>query len=247
MQAIPHMWRMSTHEQRFAQKLLQQAVTLDTECAHARALLGLTYVSLFNLDSRAPMGELTEKALDTAGKALTLDDQDPWGHLVLGLSHARRRRPEAAVRHLTKSIKLSPEFALGHAGLGYALACGGQPERGLQSLERARQLSPLDPFVAMYAPVVRYMALFALERYEETVTVCRSMAARYPNHAGARRLMTVSLGLLGRADEASESLEQTLTLQPDLSSDHVARSTVYANASDRSRFLLGLQKAGLRD
>ncbi len=247
MQAIPHMWRMSTHEQRLAQELLQQAVTLDAECAHAHALLGLTYVSLFNLDSRAPMSELTEKALDTAGKALALDDQDPWGHLVLGLSHARRRRPEVAVKHLTKSIELSPEFALGHAGLGYALACGGQPERGLQSLERARQLSPLDPFVAMYAPVVRYMALFALERYEETVMVCRSMAARYPNHAGARRLMTVSLGLLGKADEAGASLEQTLTLQPDLSSDHVARSTVYANASDRSRFLLGLQKAGLRD
>ena len=72
MQAIPHMWRMSTHEQRFAQKLLQQAVTLDTERAHAHALLGLlTYVSLFNLDPRAPMGELTEKAPDTAGKALT--------------------------------------------------------------------------------------------------------------------------------------------------------------------------------
>ena len=165
---------------------------------------------------------------------------------MLGLSHERRRRPEVAIKHLTKSIELSPDFALGHAGLGYALACGGQPECGLQSLERARQFSPLDPFVAMYAPVVRYMALFALERYEETVMVCRSMAARYPNHAGARRLMTVSLGLLGRADEAGESLEQTLTLQPDLSSDHVARSTVYANASDRSRFLLGLQKAGLR-
>lgn len=246
-QAIPHMWRMSTHEQRFAQELLQQAVTRDTKCAHAHALLGLTYVNLFNLDSHAPMSELTEKALDTAGKALTLDDQDPWGHMVLGLSHARRRRPEAAFRHLTKSIALRPEFALGHAGLGYALACGGQPERGLESLERARQLSPLDPFVAMYAPVVRYMALFALERYEETITVCRSMAARYPRHAGARRLMTVSLGLLGRTDQASESLEQTLALQPDLSSDHVARSTVYANAADRSRFLLGLQKAGLRD
>jgi hypothetical protein len=59
--------------------------------------------------------------------------------------------------------------------------------------------------------------------------------------------MTVSLGLLGRTDEARESLAHTLALQPDLSSDHVANDTVYADASDRFRFLLGLQKAGLRD
>jgi TolB-like protein len=247
MQALPHMWRMNTDEQRLAQELLREAVTLDAEYAHAHALLGWTYVNLFNLDSHTPISELTDSALDTAGKALTLDDQDHWGHLVLGLSYARRRRPEEAVKHLSNSVYLNPNFALGHAGLGYAFACCGQPKRGLQSLEQAQRLSPLDPFVAMYAPVVQYMALFALEKYEQTISVCRSIAARHPNHAGAWRLMTVSLGLLGRLDEASESLAHTLTLQPDLSSDHVANNTVYANASDRSRFLLGLQKAGLRD
>jgi hypothetical protein len=90
------------------------------------------------------------------------------------------------------------------------------------------------------------MALFALGGYEETVAVCRCMAARHPNHAGARRLMTVSLGLLGRTDEAREALTQTLVLQPDLSSDHVAKDTVYTDPTDRSRFLKGLQKAGLK-
>jgi Flp pilus assembly protein TadD len=90
------------------------------------------------------------------------------------------------------------------------------------------------------------MALFALGRYEQTIMVCRTMAARYPNHAGARRLMTVSLGLLGKTGEAEQSLAHTLALQPKLSSSHVENDTVYVNASDRSRFLQGLQNAGLR-
>ena len=247
MQALPHMWRMSTEEQRTAQELLQQAIALDAEYAHAHALLGWTYVSMFNLDSRTPISEFTDRLLDAGGRAVSLDDQDHWGHLVLGLGHARRRRPELAVTHLLKSVDLNPNFALGYAGLGYAFACGGQPERGLQSLEQAQRLSPRDPFLAMYAPIVRYMALFALGQYEETIAVCRSAAALHPNHAGAWRLMTVSLGLLGRIDEARESLAHTLTLQPDLSSAHVANDTVYANPSDRARFLLGLQKAGLKD
>lgn len=247
IQALPHMWRTSMDEQLLAQGLLHQAVTLDPKCAHAHALLGWTYASMFNLNSHMPISELTDSALDAGAKALAFDEQAHWGHLVLGIGYARRRRPEEAVIHISKSIALNPNFALGHAGLGYALACGGQPERGLESLREAQRLSPLDPFLAMYAPVVRYMALFAMEEYEETAMVCRAMTTRHPNHAGARRLMTVSLGLLDRIDEAGESLAHTLTLQPNLSSDHVANDTVYAKASDRSRFLLGLQKAGLKD
>ena len=87
-------------------------------------------------------------------------------------------------------------------GLGYALACGGEPERGLKSLEQAERLSPRDQFLAIYAPTVRYMALFALGRYEEALAVCRATVAIYPNHAGAWRLTTVCLGLLDRIEEA---------------------------------------------
>jgi TolB-like protein len=247
MQALPHMWRMNTDAQRQAQEFLRQSLVLDADYAHAHALLGWIHIVMFNLDSRTPIGEFTDKALAAGARALTLDDQEPWGHLVVGLGHARRRRPELAVTHLSKSIDLSPSFALGHAGLGYALACGGQPERGLQSLAQAQRLSPRDPFLAIYAPTVRYMALFALGQYEEAVAVCRATAALHPNHAGAWRLMTVSLALLGRIDEAREALAHTLTLQPDLSSAHVTNNTVFAAPSDRARFLLGLQKAGLEN
>jgi adenylate cyclase len=243
------MWRMDVTEQQRAQALLRQAATLEGGRGHAyaHALLGWTYVSMFNLDSREPISELTEKALESGGRALTLDADGHWGHLVLGLGHARQRRPEDAVKHLSRSVDLSPNFALAYAGLGYALACGGQPQRGLDALDRARRVSPLDPLLAVYEPVVRYMALFALERYEEAIAVCRSVAARHPNHAGARRLMTVSLGLLGRVDEARESLARTLALQPGFSTDHVAYNTVFAKASDRFRFLKGLRTAGLRN
>jgi tetratricopeptide (TPR) repeat protein len=246
MQALPHMWRVSTHDHQIAQRLLRQAIELDANYAHAHALLGWTYVSLFNLDARMPMSELTECAFEIGTRAVALDDQDAWAHLVLGLGHARRRRPEPALIHLSKSIDLNPNFALGHAGLGYALACSGQPERGLEAVDRAQRFSPRDPFLAIYAPTVRYMAMFALGRYEEAVEICRATAALHPHHAGAWRLMTVSLGLLGRNAEARQALAHTLTLQPDLSEAHVTNDTVFADPADRARFLEGLRNAGLR-
>jgi TolB-like protein len=247
MQALPHMWRMTTEDHRRAQDLLLEALTLDPDYAHPYALLGWIYITMFNLDTGKPIHEFTERALDAGTRAVELDDQDPWGHLVLGLGYARRRKPEAALTHLSKAVELNPSFALGHAGLGYGLAVGGQPERGLEALEQAHRLSPRDPFLAIYAPTVRYMALFALARYEETIAVCRETATVHPNHAGAWRLMTVSLALLGREEEAKDALARTLALQPDLSMDHVEQNTVYADPADRSRFLEGLRKAGLQN
>jgi TolB-like protein/DNA-binding winged helix-turn-helix (wHTH) protein/tetratricopeptide (TPR) repeat protein len=247
IQALPHMWRMSTSEYRLAEELLQRAIAIDPNYAQAHGLLGWINVTMFNLDSRLPIREFTDKALASGERAVHLDDDEPWGHLALGLGHARRRHPELAFNHLSRSIDLNPNFALGHAGLGYALAAGGQPERGLRAVEQAERLSPRDPFLAIYAPVVRYMALFALGRYEETVAICRATAAAHPNHSGAWRLMTVSLGLLGKTEEAKEALAHALTLQPELSSAHVEHNTVYADPADRARFLEGLRKAGLKD
>ena len=247
MRALPHLWHVSMDEQRRAQEFLQQAVALDDEYAYPHALLGWSYLSMFNTDTRRPISEFTDRAIEAGQKAVSLDDQEPWGHLVLGLGHARRRRPKPAVDHLMRSLELNPNFALGHAGLGYSLACGGKPERGLESLEQAERLSPRDQFLAIYAPTVRYMALFALERYEEALAVCRATVAVYPSHAGAWRLMTVCLGLLDRIDEAKQALAHTLTLQPDLSSAHVEKNTVFAELSDRNRFLLGLRKAGIKE
>jgi len=246
IQSVPHMWRMSAQDHRRAQELLERAIVLDPNYAHPHALLGWTYVTMYNLDTRTPLVEFNDKALAAGAKALALDDEEPWGHLVVGLGHARRRRPELALQHLARSVELNPSFALGHAGLGYALACGGQPERGLRALEQAHRLSPRDPFLVIYAPIVRYMAFFALGRYEEAIAVCRSTTALHPNHAGAWRVMTVSLGLLGRIDEAKEALAHALALLPDLSSN-VELITPYADPADRARFLEGFRKAGLEE
>ena len=87
---------------------MKQAIKLDPKCAHAHALLSWTYASMFNLNSHVPIGELTDGVIDAGAKAVAIDEQAPWGHLVLGIGYARRRRPEEAVAHISKSVALNP-------------------------------------------------------------------------------------------------------------------------------------------
>ncbi len=57
MRALPHLWQLSVEEQQRAQQLLQQAIEFDPGYANAHALLGWSFISMFNLDTRRPMGE----------------------------------------------------------------------------------------------------------------------------------------------------------------------------------------------
>ena len=58
--------------------------------------------------------------------------------------------------------------------------------------------------------------------------------------------MTVTLGMLGKLDEAREALAHAQMLQPDISGAQVESNTVYANPAERCRLIEGLRKAGLR-
>ena len=211
MQALPHMWRMTTEDHRRAQDLLLRGAR-----ARPRLRPRLCAARLDLCEHVQPRHRQADPRIHRAGARRRHEGRRRSTIRIRGAiwcsasAHARRRHPEPALMHLSKAIELNPSFALGHAGLGYALAAGGQPERGLEALEQAHRLSPRDPFLAIYAPTVRYMALFALGRYEETIEVCRATAALHPNHAGAWRLMTVSLALLGRTDEAKAALARTL-------------------------------------
>ena len=199
-----------------AQELLQRAIALDPDYAHAHALLGWVYVTMFNLDTRRPIGEFTDKALAAGTRAVTLDDEEPWGYLVVGLGSCAAARSKLA-------------FASHEIGGAQSELCA-RPRRAWIRVSSRR---PTGPRVAGSRAGTQTQSARSvsgelcagravhgtvrLKRYEETVAVCRATAASHPNHAGAWRLMTVSLGLLGRIDEAREALAHTLTLQPDLS------------------------------
>lgn len=108
MRAMPHLWRMTGAENLVAQELLEAAIDRDPDYAHAYGPLG------FSLIWHSWMGwgnnptSLIPRAEAAARKAISLDDQDPWAHLVMGCVHAYGRHHEDAVNEIRTALDLNP-------------------------------------------------------------------------------------------------------------------------------------------
>src|SRR4029077_13049611 len=125
------------------------AITIAPSYGQAHSLLGWVLLrrSMWTADLRTLVPEVNAEA--TA--ALSVDDRDPWVHLVQGILHNRLRRFDEAARALRKAVELNPNFALAHAFLAVPLAFQEIHQEAMDSAEWALRLSPNDRTVGLYA------------------------------------------------------------------------------------------------
>ncbi len=171
---------------------------------------------------------------------------------MLDSGHARRRRPmNLAVDHLTRSLELNPNVSQARpcrASDRLLRSWRENPERGLKVFLSSRRsgLARVTSF-AIYAPTVRYMALFALEEGESgwrcAAPLLRSILIT-PAHGG--RQLSVWACLIGLKKPGTLSRIHSAFNPIYLSSAHVEQNTVFSEPSDRNRFLLGLPQSGHR-
>ena len=166
MRAMWHIAHYTAEDLRAAHEFLEQAIEQDPRYARALALLAWTKGRLaFNGWGGEPR-VVYPVAMDMAKKAVALDYDDPWTHMVLGWVGVYLRRQDESVAALLKAIDLNPNFALGHASLGWALAASANPEDAIRHLDRAMRISPRDTqkhvFFSFYA-----IAHMCAGRYQE--------------------------------------------------------------------------------
>jgi len=245
IRALPFMWRRTQSDNAAAFELLSSALRLDP--SYARALGLHAWLSLWNAHANWSAGGLAAvlaPATERARAAVTIDRDDPWGHLALGLSHMLRREHEDAVEELGEALDLNPNFALGHSFLGVALAYGGKGAEGVVHLETAMRLSPRDPFFSAFVSM-RGFAHFMAGDYATGLDWGRRAVRQSPELAAPWRVLALSATMLGYLEEAREAVAKARQLQPDLSVAWVERASPLVHAADRARYCDVLRQAGL--
>jgi serine/threonine-protein kinase len=137
------------------QDLLRKAIAADPSYSPPYVWLADTYMRTENI---RPPREVVALAKEQALKALSLDEQLPEAHVLLGNIAARNEYDfEAAERHFQRALGLDPNSALAHHFRAANLLLP-QEKWGevLAEERRALELDPLSPVIGVAQPWLLY-------------------------------------------------------------------------------------------
>jgi TolB-like protein/tetratricopeptide (TPR) repeat protein len=195
-----HMYRFTRADNERARHFFEGAVRLDPTFARAYAGLSFTHFqdAFLGWADRKPA---IDRAFESAGQSLVVDERDPAAHWAMGRALWLRGQNDEAVTELKRTIDLSPNFALGHYTLSFVQAQSGDPAAAIASADASRALSPYDPLLfAMLGS--RAISLVRLGRHAEAAEWAVKAAARPNAHPHIHAIAACTLALAGKPDEA---------------------------------------------
>jgi adenylate cyclase len=222
-----------------AQSLLDRAVALDPNYAHAHAwkacVLGQTWVYGWCADRDATF----QQVADELQIALALDDNDSDVHRILAAVNLTRDDHDRAAYHQERALALNPNYDLVVVQQGEFLTWLGRPEEGIDWIRKAMRLNPYHP-ERFWNHLGR--ALYGAERFAEAAEAfARITRPDHTHHAFLAAIFAQMGNSVAAAAHAAEvvKLEPAFTVATYLATQH------YKQEADRSRHEAGLLKAGL--
>jgi tetratricopeptide (TPR) repeat protein len=212
------MYRFNAADNEQAQHFFLMAVGLDPTFARAYAGLSFTHFQNAFLFRSGERGHETDRAFETAGRGLIIDDRDPGVHWAMGRALWLRGRHDQSLVELDNAVELSPNFALGHYQLAFVHCQSGDPKAAIASSDYSRHLSPYDPLLfGMLA--TRALAQVRLGQLDEAADWSVKAALRPNAHVHVLGIAAHCLAVAGRLDEARGFAAQIHRLVPHYSGE----------------------------
>ena len=222
-----------------AQRLLDRAIALDANYAHAYAwkacVLGQAWVYGWCEDRAATLRQIARE-LETAS---ALDDNDCDVHRILAALALVRSDFDKVAYHQDRALALNPNYDLVVVQQGELLTWVGRPEEGIDWIRRAMRLNPYHP-ERFWNHLGR--ALYLARRYPEAIEAFGRIGRRDHTH---HAFLAAALAQMGDVAAAGAHAQEALKLQPTFTVKGYLATLPYKNDSDRDHHREGLLKAGL--
>jgi adenylate cyclase len=234
LQAFWYFSRMDKEGYLLARQLAEEAMALDPEWA-----------SPYRILAHCQLGDLSkppsiEQAVELAQKAISLDESNPDGYVLLSSIYMLKRQYERAIAEAERAIALDPNGANGHSSLGVMLAMVGRPQEAIAPLEKAIRINPMAPPIYFRRLGIAYRDT---GRYEEAIAQFKKAIDRSPDNLLSHITLTVTYSLAGRDEEARAEASEVLRIDPKFSLERFAKSGVtYKNKADADRVMDALRK-----
>jgi adenylate cyclase len=222
-----------------AQRLLDRALELDPNYAHAHAwkgcVIGQSWIHGWAPDNELALKQVAQE-LETA---LALDDNDPDVHRVLAALNVTFDTLDKAAYHQQRALSLNPNNDLIVVQQGEVLTWLGRAEEGIDWIRRAMRLNPYHP--------ERYWnhlgrAQYTARAYADAIeSFSRIARPDYSHHA----FLAASSAQLGNKTAAAAHAREVIALEPSFATKKHLATLHYKDAADREHYREGLIKAGL--
>jgi tetratricopeptide (TPR) repeat protein len=195
-----------------AYALCEQALAIDPNNVRALMALGVKFWMPVAVGvSGDPKGDL-ERADELESKALALDPDWSWNHLLKGYVLLFQARAEEAVAEHERALALDSSNVDAAAGLGVDYQFLGRFDKSLEYFDKAILASPYDPGLR-YWYANRAVANFGLKRYDQAIEQARQAITINPNYVPwAHTFLVAAFALTGHETEAREALQRYLAL-----------------------------------
>jgi adenylate cyclase len=222
-----------------AQRLLDRALALDPNYAHAHAwkacVLGQTWVYGWCDDREVTMLQVAAE-LDIA---LGLDDNDSDVHRILAALNLTRKDHDKAAYHQERALALNPNYDLVVVQQGEFLTWQGRAEEGIDWIKKAMRLNPYHP-ERFWNHLGR--ACYCAEKYADAAEAfSRITRPDHTHHA----FLAATFAQMGNAVAATAHAAEVLKREPKFSVAVHLATLHYKRDIDRQRHEDGLLKAGL--
>jgi adenylate cyclase len=235
--------RLNRADNNNALERFKEAIAIDPNYAMAYARLASTYwIEAWLGFGKSPEESITQ-GLESAQKAISLDDSLPFAHHILGGFCLLKREHEKAISEGKKAISLSPNLADGYIWLGQTLTFAGKPEEAIPNHEIAIRL---DPFALSSSFHLLGMAYREAGRYEQAISACQEAIRRQSNNVFAHLILCSTYILVGREDEARAEAAEVMRIDPKFSLERFLKVRPHIDPENTARFADSLRKAGLK-
>ena len=233
--------RSSRESNEEALAMLERAITLDPNYAHAHAwracVLGQGWAQGWYEDGDATIEEIKAE-LD---RARALDDDDSDVHRVSAAANLIQNEFDKAVYHQNRAVSLNPNDDLIVVQMGEILSWTGQPDEGVKWIKKAMRLNPYFP-QRFWNHLGR--AQFIGHHYEESLNSFRQLSEPdFTHHA----FMAANYAYLGDKVAAKGYADEVLRLNPEFTISSYMETQHYKHDSDADHHREALRKAGLPD
>jgi adenylate cyclase len=175
VKGLGHYYLYSKENNAKARELLERAIEIDPEYAHAITMLGRTYMVDAHLDYTESRSESLKRAEELAEKATALNDNDPLVHMLWEYIYLIRGQHDEAIEAGRKSIALGPNNAEIHTAFGQVLYFSGMFKESVEMCEKAIRLHPNPPLYYLGHLMIAYRWA---RRYDESLAVAEQLIER---------------------------------------------------------------------